>query len=336
MGLWNWSLIAASNATADPSINLREGMAPSQVNDSCRSMMAALAAYRDDVSGTIITGGANTAYTVTTISSMVDDDTDLLPGACVAFIPHATNGANPTLNVDSSGALPLRGVSGVALDAGNLIEGTPYVAVLGPDEDEWLLHGYRNDPALVPIGALAPFVGSAAPNSNFVLPYGQAISRTTYSALFTLCSTTFGVGDGSTTFNIPDLRGRTVFGQDNMGGSTAGRITNAGSGIVGTNRGATGGAETVTLARNNLPNVQIGGTTDTEPDHVHSGDNFSGSNGVSSGGSFSGSFNPGDTDPAGAHSHTITTDYLSGGAASQVPTNKMPPAIILPYIMRVI
>lgn len=71
--------------------------------------------------------------------------------------------------------------------------------------------------------------------------YGQAISRTTYSALFAVIGTTYGTGDGSTTFNIPDLRGRTVFGRDDMGGSAANRVTNAISGITAINLGAVGG-----------------------------------------------------------------------------------------------
>jgi microcystin-dependent protein len=49
------------------------------------------------------------------------------------------------------------------------------------------------------------------------------------------------------TITLPDLRGRSISGKDDMGGSTAGRITNAGSGIVGTTLGANGGAETHTL-----------------------------------------------------------------------------------------
>jgi hypothetical protein len=62
---YNWSRTAASNATADSTVNWAEGMAPSAVNDSARAMMASTAAYRDDVAGAITTGGTSTAYTVT-------------------------------------------------------------------------------------------------------------------------------------------------------------------------------------------------------------------------------------------------------------------------------
>ena len=54
------------------------------------------------------------------------------------------------------------------------------------------------------------------PNSSFVFPVGQAISRTTYSALFAIMGTTHGSGDGSTTFNLPDKRGRVVAAPDPM------------------------------------------------------------------------------------------------------------------------
>lgn len=64
------------------------------------------------------------------------------------------------------------------------------------------------------------YAGSVAPD-GFLLCYGQAISRTTYSRLFAAISTAFGVGDGSTTFNIPDCRGRIIAGKDDMGGTAA-------------------------------------------------------------------------------------------------------------------
>lgn len=60
-------------------------------------------------------------------------------------------------------------------------------------------------------GLVLPYAGSTAPTGWLVCD-GSAISRTTYADLFTLISTTYGVGNGSTTFNIPDLRGRMPIG----------------------------------------------------------------------------------------------------------------------------
>jgi microcystin-dependent protein len=58
---------------------------------------------------------------------------------------------------------------------------------------------------LVPTGALLMYGATSAP-SGFLLCDGTAVSRTTYSTLFGIISTTYGVGDGSSTFNVPDMR----------------------------------------------------------------------------------------------------------------------------------
>lgn len=103
----------------------------------------------------------------------------------------------------------------------------------------------------LPTGAVLPFAGVSAP-SGHLLCFGQAISRSTYSDLFTAIGTKYGVGDGSTTFNLPDLRGRVVAGQDDMGGSSANRLTGGGSGLDGDILGYTGGSETHTLTVSEL------------------------------------------------------------------------------------
>jgi len=102
-----------------------------------------------------------------------------------------------------------------------------------------------NTYAFAPVGAVMPYAGSTAPN-GWLLCFGQAVSRTTYSALWSLLSTTYGAGDGVTTFNLPDLRGRVVAGLDNMGGSAASRLTN--TVLTASNTlGATGGVQTYAL-----------------------------------------------------------------------------------------
>lgn len=115
----------------------------------------------------------------------------------------------------------------------------------------------------LPAGTLAPYAGpitvhadasTATPTSNqppagWLWCAGQAVSRTTYSALFAAIGTTYGTGDGSQTFNVPDLRGRLPIGLDNMGGSDASRI-----GLANT-LGTTGG--TNTIGQTHLPNVNF-------------------------------------------------------------------------------
>lgn len=66
--------------------------------------------------------------------------------------------------------------------------------------------------ATVPTGSLMPFAGATAPNVSWLICNGAAVSRTSYAILFGVIGTTYGVGDGSTTFNIPDLQGRMPVG----------------------------------------------------------------------------------------------------------------------------
>jgi microcystin-dependent protein len=110
------------------------------------------------------------------------------------------------------------------------------------------------------IGEVRDFAGlvSAIPSGWYVCA-GQAVSRATYAALFSVLGTAWGAGDGSTTFNLPDLRSRVTAGLDNMGGSAAGRITSGVAGIQGTTLGAVGGNQ-ATQAHNHAL---------TDPGHVH-------------------------------------------------------------------
>lgn len=255
---YNWSRTAASNSTADSTVNWAEGMAPSAVNDSARAMMASTAAFRDDIAGAIVTGGTSSAYTVT--SYQVFDSLAHLDGKVIAFTPHATNAEAPTLNVDGLGAKSIQRATDLGIYAGTLVAGTPYTVTYNNSAGIFYLNNFHVSPWLVPLGVALPFFGTSAPNSQFVLPYGQAISRTTYVDLFSMFSTTYGSGDGSTTFNIPDLRGRVIAGKDDMGGSSANRLTDADDGLNGDTLGDTGGGETQTLVTGNLPAYTPAGT----------------------------------------------------------------------------
>lgn len=73
-----------------------------------------------------------------------------------------------------------------------------------------------------PAGITLPYSGTSAP-PGYLLCDGSAVSRTTYAILFTILSTTYGAGDGSTTFNLPDLRQRFPLGKATSGtGATLG------------------------------------------------------------------------------------------------------------------
>lgn len=92
----------------------------------------------------------------------------------------------------------------------------------------------------VPTGTVMPFAGATAP-AGYMLADGSAVSRSTYSALFAVVGTSFGSGDGSTTFNLPDLRGRFVRGVDDGAGrdpNAATRTAMATGGNTGDNVGS--------------------------------------------------------------------------------------------------
>lgn len=106
----------------------------------------------------------------------------------------------------------------------------------------------------IPAGVILDYAGSpASVPSGWLLADGSAVSRTTYAALFTMLGTTHGAGDGSTTFNLPDARGRVIAGKDDMGGTAANRLTAAKSGITGTTLGAAGGSEEHVLTTAQMP-----------------------------------------------------------------------------------
>lgn len=119
----------------------------------------------------------------------------------------------------------------------------------------------------VPIGTVVDFAGATVP-SNWYLCYGQAVSRTTYSALFAAIGTTYGSGDGSTTFNLPDFRGTALFGIDNMGGSAAGRLTSTYFGSDPTVLGDRGGAQSHTNSLSEMVS-HFHGAPMYDPSHDH-------------------------------------------------------------------
>lgn len=189
--------------------------------------------------------------------------------------------------------------------------------------------------AILPIGLILPYAAATAP-TGFLLCFGQNVSRTTYAALFALLSTTYGAGDGSTTFGLPDLRGRFVAGKDDMGGTAAGRLTAAG-GVAGTTLGATGGNQLSILSTANLPAHTHGVGTLVNgvqsADHTHSINLNSGtesaahSHSAISGGSVRANFGSviGPGSAAGGFSNLTTEDTLHvhnvAGATSGISAN---------------
>lgn len=112
--------------------------------------------------------------------------------------------------------------------------------------------GIRSRGGSVPAGTVVDYAGGAV-LGGWLLCYGQVVSRAEYAGLFAAIGTTYGAGDGSTTFNIPDSRGRFTAGLDNMGGVAANRITSAVSGVDGGVLGGVGGGQSVTLTESEMP-----------------------------------------------------------------------------------
>lgn len=156
----------------------------------------------------------------------------------------------------------------------------------------------------LPVGLVIPYAGSSVP-SKYLLCNGQAVSRTTYSALFTAIGTTWGSGDGSTTFNVPDLRGRFPLG---VSGSFA--------------LGATGGASSINVAHTHGP-----GTLSLPHRHSHSHGMNNHTHGVSTtveSGDSSGGSDIEDVPDAGGttffskntHSHEVVISLTSAGPST--------------------
>lgn len=189
----------------------------------------------------------------------------------------------------------------VHLDGSKAFTGAPSYAADPVSANQLARKGYVDSVSGGPVGSVIMYAGSTAP-SNYLFCRGQAVSRSTYSALFTIVGTTYGAGDGSTTFNLPNLQTRVVAGLDATG--TPDTAFDA--------LGETGGAKTHTL------------TTAEIPSHTHA---VTVRENMTAGGSSGDpmiSNNSGTTD-------TRTSAATGGGGAH----NNLQPYIVLNYLIRV-
>jgi len=173
------------------------------------------------------------------------------------------------------------------------------------------------------VGEVVDYGGTAAP-ALWLLSFGQAISRTTYSALFAAVGTAFGAGDGLTTFNVPDYRGRVGFGKDDMGGVAANRITVAGANFDGTVLGGTGGAQNHTMTSAELVSHTH---AVVDPGHTHI-DDVGTPQGAASGGT-----GPFTQYSAGASNTSNVTGITISNTGSTTPFSVLSPALIVNKII---
>jgi microcystin-dependent protein len=190
---------------------------------------------------------------------------------------------------------------------------------------------------LIPAGTISAHSAATAP-AGWLLCYGQAVSRTTYAGLFAAISTTYGAGNGSTTFNVPDMRGVRPAGLDNMGGTAAGRLGSA------TARGALQGGQ---YMHQHTHTYSGSGTSGNDsPDHGHQWP-LASSQGGQGGGDIParsmygwdvnfrtgwravGGYNAADR----PHTHTMSWSGNTGTTFSGGSGN-MPPSMVLTYVIR--
>jgi microcystin-dependent protein len=172
-----------------------------------------------------------------------------------------------------------------------------------------------------------PFI----PSDPWWVPcHGQILNVADYPLLASRLGTTYG-GDGTTTFGLPDRRGRVAAGVDNMGGISANRLTNQSGGLNGDVLGATGGAETHTLTTAQLAahdhTVTVTGTAASAGDHTHLFRQAGGDGGSTTARDGGSGGYTGEMSTAGAHTHSVTASGTTSSVGSGAAHNNVQPTI---------
>ena len=180
---------------------------------------------------------------------------------------------------------------------------------------------HANDSSILnPTGSIIMYGAASAPG-GYYLCEGAAISRSTYSALFAVIGTTYGTGDGSTTFNVPDFRDRAPYGASTftLGSKTAGEVNSSGQNSTGTGTSGSSGASTVanntgtgTTGTGTTGSATSGGTAPSIPASTYNtGSGTSGGSGASTVAANTGNAGAttvaSNTGSGGSHGHTLTT-----------------------------
>jgi microcystin-dependent protein len=347
--IWQWSLTPATNGTADPSINWAAGNAPSAVNPSARAMMARIAEWRDDTSGSLTTTGSGNAYLLATNQAAGGGGICASPltappnGTQLAFTASFTNSAaSPTLQVDTcpAAAIVVAGAGGAALNAASMIaQSITYRVTYQTSITSWVVQNTLGTMAPVPLGAVLPFTGSVVP-IGWAWANGQCLLNATYPAYYALLGSPGPGACSAGYFQVIDLRGRVAAGLDNLGGaSAANRLTSSaqGCGTAMTSVGAfcANGVESQTLTVAQLPAHTHSGTTGVDsPDHSHGytapGPGYG--TGTTPNYFNSGAFAAQTGGASTRHTHSFTTD---GGTGGGVASPNVMPALAVNYIIRV-
>jgi len=226
-----YSATASAN-TVVADVNIDEGCAPSGINNAIREVMAALKDV--DTGATTLTSPAFTSSTSATIKTATvkhtNDTTSMTiatnGGVTFSEVPSLPDNTVETADVQDN-AITLAKMAG--LTRGSIIygnaNGDPTELAVGTG----VLTGNGTDISFaaaagdgVPTGTVM-YHAANTPPADFIKANGAAVSRSTYSSLFAAIGTTFGTGDGSSTFNVPDLRGEFPRGWDDSRGVDSSR-----------------------------------------------------------------------------------------------------------------
>jgi microcystin-dependent protein len=243
----------------------------------------------------------------------------------VATVPNGAgwlirNAGSAALTIDPNASETINGLSVLVLPPGMTAEalrnGAGWTA---------MIHGFGRM-----VGEYVPLAAGTLP-PLCVWPNGQNLSRASFAALFGALGTTYGAGDGSTTFGTPDIRGRGLFALDNLGGTAANRITSGVSGIAGATLGAAGGDERIGT-HGHTGSQAAHNHTINDPGHVHIlGGSSLGSGSTGYSGAPAGA-NPTNSATTGITINNatpaITINDFAGGAAAN-----MPPAMMAAYAL---
>ncbi|MBA9067414.1 microcystin-dependent protein [Methylobacterium sp. RAS18] len=285
-GLVDFSINAAENGTGAAPILWPEGMPAKSVNDSGRELMAALARWNGDNSGTLGASISGNAATLTSFQGIKEGH--FAGGFSISFATTQANTGPMTLNIDGTGARPWRRPRGFEFGPGDIVPLMIHTVVWSPAQGAYVSLSPNFDPP----GKIDAFATPESIPPGWVECDGRAISRTAYAALLSAIGFTFGAGVNGSTFNVPDLNGRTIFGRDN------GKNRLTGAGGLGGGVGSTGGLETVALNDAQMPSHNHGGSTGSAGAHDHGG-------GTGQAGQHS---HGGTTGNAGSHSHSASSD----------------------------
>ncbi|MCZ2328880.1 phage tail protein [Bartonella sp. F02] len=306
--IYDWSLTAPENARSDDIINWAEGQPPSSVNDSARAMMQRLREYISDRGGAIETkfivnsDENKTSIALTTKSPIAKYTNDIV----IRFRAQNENVGTTSVTLNNLAAqsvykLTQKGIellTGGEFKKGGIYELIYHCDIAGKNLGGWYLTSSSTSFfGGCPPGFIATFAMQNLPE-GWILCDGKEHSRTEYSNLFAAIGETWGKGNGTTTFNVPDLRGMFLRGLDNERGIDKNRV-------LGSKQEECFKAHTHT------------GKTDEAGEHRHEytkltkirpGD----SNQAGTRPRFSSPSVDDTTEEAGRHNHTITLDETGG------------------------